>query len=91
MAHSWIWRRSELDFGHWFIWELLQDGIDRGELVVDVGVVWRSRTCVRWSVVRSCQQSLQSWLVSPSSSEPGTFRAIVLASPNQNGPCVQQK
>ncbi len=54
MAHSWIWRRSELDFGHWFIWELLQDGIDRGELVVDVGelvvdvgVVWRSRTCVR--------------------------------------------
>jgi hypothetical protein len=67
MAHSWIWRRSELDFGHWFIWELLQDGIDRGELVVDVGVV--------------CQRSLQSWLVSPSSSEPGTFRAIVLGSP----------
>ena len=67
MAHSWIWRRSELDFGHWFIWELLQDGIDRGEVVVDVGVV--------------CQQSLQSWLVSPSSSEPGTFRAIVLGFP----------
>jgi hypothetical protein len=38
MAHSWIWQRSELDFGHWFIWELLQDGIDRGEPVVDVGV-----------------------------------------------------
>jgi hypothetical protein len=38
MAHSWIWRRSELDFGHWRIWEFLQDGIDRGELVLNVRV-----------------------------------------------------
>ena len=31
MQHSWIWRRSEMDFGHWGTWELLQLGIRRLE------------------------------------------------------------
>ena len=34
MPHSWIRRRSEMDSGHWGIWELLQDGIDRYKVVV---------------------------------------------------------
>jgi hypothetical protein len=31
MPHSWISRRSEMDFGHWGTWELLQHGIRRLE------------------------------------------------------------
>jgi hypothetical protein len=31
MPHSWISRRSEMDFGHWATWELLQHGSRRLE------------------------------------------------------------
>jgi len=75
MAHSWIWRRSELDFGHWFIWELLQDGIDRGELVVDVGVV---------GVVVPAFDDPQSVLVKNLYNHGGYL-------PDQNGRCLRQK
>jgi hypothetical protein len=39
MPHSWIWRRSEMDSGHWGIWELLHHGIDGYKPVAAVVIV----------------------------------------------------
>ena len=69
MPHSWIWRRSEMDSGHWGIWELLQHGIDRYK-VVAVVVAVESFVVVTalddLSLLLACV-SIRSWALSPHS------------------------